>query len=177
MIRFFVLLAAALLAACSAAAGSDEALRPDEHVRDLAGILDPAVEARLTERLEEAERLHGPQVGIVTVASLNGRAVEDFATDYANEWGLGDPDRDDGLIIVIAPNERKVRIGTGLGIERTYPDEWAQDVIAKTLLPQFRQEHYGRGLAGALDMIIARMKQYPTRPANDNIPSEATEAA
>lgn len=167
---------AVLLAACSAA-GSETSLAPDGRVRDLAEILDPATEARLAERLDEAERLYGPQVGIVTVPSLDGRAIEDFTTDYANEWGLGDKDRDDGLIIVVAPNERKVRIGTGLGIERTYPDEWAQEVVDKTMLPQFRQQRYGRGLAGALDMIVARMKQFPTLPANDNAPSESSEAA
>lgn len=177
MARLIALFGAALLAACSAQQGGDQAAAPDGRVRDLAGILDPAVEARLTERLDEAERLYGPQVGIVTVTSLDGRSIEDFATDYANEWGLGDRDRDDGLIIVVAPNDRKVRIGTGLGIERTYPDAWAQQVIDRTLLPQFRQQNYGRGLEGAVDMIVARIKQHPTLPANDNAPSQVREAA
>lgn len=177
MARLLALVSATLLAACSAAAGDGEPPVLDGRVRDFAGILDPAVEARLTERLAEAEHLYGPQVGIVTVASLDGQTIEKFTTDYANEWRLGDEDRNDGLIVVVAPDERKVRIGTGLGIERTYPDDWAQEVIDKTMLPQFRLENYGRGLEGAVDLILARMKQFPTRPANDNAPIEVKEAA
>ena len=177
MARLVALLASALLAACSAQQGAADESVLDGRVRDLAGILDAESEARLTARLDEAERLYGPQVAIVTVASLDGRPIEQFTTDYANEWGLGDEDRDDGIVILIAPNDRKVRIGTGLGIETTYPDAWAQEVIDKTLLPQFRQSNYGRGLEAAVDMIVARMKRYPTAPANDNTPATASEAA
>lgn len=166
-----------LLAACTAATGDAQAPVSDGRVRDLAGILDPEVEARLASRLDQAEERFGPQVGIVTVSSLEGRTIEDFTTEYANEWGLGDVNRDDGLIVVVAPNDRKVRIGTGLGIERNYPDAWAQDVIDKTLLPRFREANYGRGLEGAVDMIVERMRQYPTLPANDNAPVSEREAS
>ena len=96
MARVFALLAAALLTACSAQGG--DAAANDGRVRDLAGILEPEAEARLSERLADAERLYGPQVGIVTVASLDGRSIDDFTADYANQWGLGDKDRGDGLL-------------------------------------------------------------------------------
>jgi len=175
--RFLVLLTASLLAACTAAAEDEASPSQQGRVRDLAGILEPEVETRLTARLAAAEASYGPQVGIVTVVSLNGKPIEEFTTAYANQWGLGDNDRDDGLIIVVAPNERKARIGTGLGIERTYSDDWAQEVIDKTLLPQFRQGNYGRGLEAAVDMIVVRMKQHPTAPANDNAPIKVREAA
>ena len=174
--RLLVLAAPCLLVACSAS-GVDPGEQPDGRVRDFAEIIDARTEARLAARLDRAEQLYGPQVGIVTVKSLDGYPIEDFTTRYANEWGLGAKERDDGLIILVAPTERKVRIGTGLGIEDTYTDEWAAGVIDKTLLPRFRQGNYGRGLEGAVDMIIERMREFPTHQTNDNRPREAQEAA
>lgn len=176
MARLLALMATILLAACSAA-GSDKAAAPNGRVRDLAGVLDSDAEARLAQRLDEAQRLYGPQVGIVTVSSLDGKPIEDFARDYANKWGFGDKDRDDGILILVAPNDHEVRIATGAGIGRNYPNDWCQEVIDRTMLPQFRQANYARGLSGALDMIVARMKQYPTLPANDNASAAAGEAA
>lgn len=175
--RSIILLIALTLAACSASGANEMPDAADSRIRDFAEVLGPAEEARLAARLDEAERLYGPQVGIVTLTSLGGRSIKDFTTDYANRWGLGDKDRDDGLIILIAPNERSTRIGTGLGIEKTYPDAWAQEVIDKTMLPHFSHGEFGIGLEAAVEMIIERMKLYPTLPANDNIPTRASEAA
>jgi uncharacterized protein len=177
MARLFALLSATLLAACSAQRGGDEAPTPNGRVRDLAGILDPAVEARLTQRLDEAERLYGPQVGIVTVASLDGRTIDDYSLDHAREWGLGDHQRDDGLMILLAPNDRQVRIEVGYGLEGSFSDVFCKQIIDTTMMPQFRQENYARGLEGAVDMIIAKMRAVPTLPANDNTPAAANEAA
>ena len=176
MARLLVLASACLLVACSASAG-DPTKQPNGRVRDFAAIIDARTEARIAERLDRSEDLYGPQVGIVTVKSLDGYSIEDFTTNYASEWGLGDETRDDGLIILVAPNERRVRIGTGLGITDTYTDEWATGVIEKTMLPQFRQANYGRGIEGAVDMIIERMREFPTRPANDNDLGNEREAA
>lgn len=178
MARLFALLTAVLLAACSAGQGGGEAPSAQRgRVRDFAGILTPVEEQRLTERLAEAQRLYGPEVGIVTVRSLEGRPIAEFANDYANEWGLGNEARHDGMIILVAPNERQVRIGTASGLERTYTDAWAQGVIDRVMLEHFRQHHWNRGLAAGLDLIIGHMKQYPTLPANDNVPAKESQAA
>lgn len=176
MARLLVLLGATLLAACSAqpAEGAD---RLDGRVRDFAGILDPEAEARLTERLDEAERLYGPQVGIVTVVSLDGQSIEQFTRNYGNAWGLGDADRDDGIIILVAPNDRSAQIGIGLGIERDYPVAWAREVMDTGMLPHFREGNYGSGIEAAVEMIVARMKLFPTAPTNDNSAAAVDEAA
>lgn len=178
MARLLALLTAALLAACSAQQGDRAApVAQAGRVRDFADLLTPVQEARLAARLDEAQRRYGPEVGIVTVRSLEGRPIAEFANDYANQWGLGDAERRDGLIILVAPNERQVRIGTASGIEGAYSDAWAQDVIDGVMLEHFRQHHWNRGLAAGLDLIIGHMKQHPTRPANDNAPAAESNAA
>ncbi|MEO6387772.1 MAG: TPM domain-containing protein [Croceibacterium sp.] len=178
MARFFALLSAVLLAACSAAQGGAPAPKADMgRVRDLAGILTPAEEARLTERLDEAQRLYGPHVGIVTVPSLDGKPIEDASLDYARQWGLGDKHRNDGLMIMVAPNDRRVRIEVGSGLEGSFNDVFCKHVIDTAMIEHFSQGHYNRGLAAALDMMIGKMRDVPTLPANDNAPLPAREAA
>ena len=146
-------------------------------VLDLANVIDDTDEALLTERLDAFEEANQRQFVVVTVPSLDGYDIADYGYQLGRAWGLGDAENDDGIILLVAPNERKVRIGTGLGIEDTYTDEWAAGVIDKTLLPRFRQGNYGRGLEGAVDMIIERMREFPTHQTNDNRPREAQEAA
>jgi uncharacterized protein len=178
MARLLALLTATLLAACSAATGGGKA-QPAQvgRVRDFAEILTPAEEARLTARLDEAERLYGPQVGIVTVKSLEGRSIEDASLEYARAWALGDKHRNDGILIMVAPNERKMRIEVGYGLEGSFNDVFCKQVIDTAMVPHFRQGHYNRGLAAALDLMITKMRNTPTLPANDNAPAQASEAA
>ncbi len=176
MPRLLALAGFALLAGCSTGV-SEDAVATNGRVRDFAGILTPAEEQRLTERLNEAERLYGPQVGIVTVKSLEGVTIEDASLAYAREWGLGDRERDDGLLIMLAPNDRRVRIEVGYGLEDSFDDAFCQGVIDTAMIGHFRQGHYNRGLAAALDMMIGRMKEVFTLPANDNALPVASKAA
>jgi len=178
MASLFALLSAVLLAACSAAQGG-EAATPEQtgRVRDIAGILTREEEARLTKRLEQAQRLYGPQMGIVTVPSLDGKAIEDASLEYARAWGLGDKRRNDGLMIMVAPNDRKVRIEVGYGLEGSFNDLFCRRAIETTMIPHFRQGHYNRGLAAALDLMIGKMHDVPTLPANDNASDSVTKAA
>lgn len=177
MARPFVLLLAVLLAACGHGADSELAAAADGRVRDFAGILTDTEEARLTERLDEAERLYGQQMGIVTVESLDGKTIEDASLEYARAWALGDPARDDGLMIMVAPNDRQVRIEVGDGLEASFSDVFCQRVIDVAMIEHFRLGKYNRGLAAALDMMIGKMKDVPTLPANDNTPVRPSEAA
>ena len=146
-------------------------------VLDLANVIDDTDEALLTERLDAFEEANQRQFVVVTVPSLDGYDIADYGYQLGRAWGLGDAENDDGIILLVAPNERKVRIGTGHGIVDTYTDAWAAGVIEQTLLPQFRAANYGRGLEGAVDMIIERMRQFPTRPANDDDADNKKEAA
>ncbi len=137
-------------------------------IRDAAQVLDPPSEARLTALLDGAEERYGQQVGIVTVQSLEGYAIEDYSLYYARRWGLGDAERNDGLMILLAPNERKVRIEVGKGIESTFTDLFCKNLIDEVMIPRFKEGDFEAGVEAGAQALVERMKRYPSQPANDN---------
>ncbi|GAA0283006.1 hypothetical protein GCM10009127_25540 [Alteraurantiacibacter aestuarii] len=141
--------------------------------------MSPETEVQLTMKLDRAEAAFGPQLAVVTVDSLEGLTIEDFSIKYARAWGLGDPDRNDGLMVLVAPNERRVRIEVGRGIEDSFTDLFCAEVIESAFLPSFRSGEFDAGLTAGIDLLVERMQQYPTIPANDNLPNtnEFREAA
>ena len=136
-------------------------------VRDQANILSPATERSLKAKLDKAEAQWGQQMAVVTVPSLEGYTIEDYSIGYARAWGLGDKDRNDGLMLLVAPNERKVRIEVGKGIERSFTDLYAKSVI-NMMLPYFRQGDFDAAVSTGVDELVIRMREFPSRPANDD---------
>ncbi|WP_369027095.1 YgcG family protein [Qipengyuania sp. RANM35] len=145
-------------------------------VRDMANVLSPSTEAALTAQLDRAEQQFGQQVGVVTVASLEGYPIEDFSLEYARAWKLGDAKRNDGLQILIALNERKIRIEVGKGIERTFTDIYCKEVI-DMMTPYFRDGDFDAGVTVGVAELVRHMEQYPSLPANDNRPASQEKAA
>jgi uncharacterized protein len=145
-------------------------------VRDMAGILSPSTEAALTAQLDHAEAQWGPQMVVVTVDSLHGMAIEDFSLEYARAWGIGDAKRHDGLQLLIAPNERKLRIEVGKGLERSFTDLYCKQVIDR-MTPYFRSGDFEGGITEGVNELVSHMRQHPTIPANDNAGSGQEKAA
>ena len=173
------LVGAALLAACGQAKQPPAFPYFGEEggrVRDMAEILSPAAEAALKDAIDLAETRYGQQLAVVTVDSLHGYDIADFSREYANAWGLGSAERNDGLMILVAPRERKVRVEVGRGLEPTFPDEFAQTVV-DDMVPHFHKGDYDAGVTVAADALIERMQRYPSRPANDNAPATWEKAA
>jgi uncharacterized protein len=138
-------------------------------VTDNAGLLDADMEQRLSVRLADAQRNYGPQLVVMTTRSLKGQSIEDYSLDLATRSGLGDKSRNDGLLLVVAPNERKVRIEVGTGLETTFTDAYAQMVIHETLLPNFKAGRFQNGIQAAVDQLIGKMRQaHADGAANDN---------
>lgn len=124
-------------------------------VTDAATILNDEEEARLAQRLARYEARTSHQMVVATVATLGGATVEDFSTCLGNRWGIGREGHDDGVLILVAPNERRVRIATGTGMEKLLPDEKAKAVIG-TMTPRFQAGDYAGGLATGIDAIAAQ---------------------
>lgn len=123
-------------------------------VTDAANVLIAEDENRLSARLARYEARTKHQMVVVTTPSLNGTRVDDFGTCLGHRWGIGRKGHDDGIVILIAPNERQMRIATGFGMERLLTDDKALEVI-KQMTPHFKQGDYAGGLSTGIDTIAA----------------------
>ena len=123
-------------------------------VVDSAGILPAGEETKIAREAEALERATGHQLVVVTVPTLGGHAIEDYARQLGNNWGIGRKDIDDGVLIVVAPTERHVRIAIGKGLEATLTDAEAQRIIDRDMLPAFRSGDFVRGIDGGIADVI-----------------------
>jgi uncharacterized protein len=180
MVRSLLLSAAFMLMSCSAAPEAPAFPYFNEEggrVRDMAKILSPETEALLTAKLDRAERAYGPQMAVVTVQSLEGYDIAHFSLEYSRAWKLGNSERNDGLQLMVAPNERKVRIEVGKGIEDSFTDLYCKDVLDNVILPRFRDGEMDSGIVAGTEELIEHMRLNPTIQVNDNGPVEEREAA
>lgn len=150
---WFLLLA---LVAAPAAQAAEPRFPPlSGRVVDQAAILSTGAAQRLAGLLAEHESATGNQVVVVTLRDLQGYGIEDFALRLGRHWGIGQPGRDNGLLLVVAPRERRVRIEIGYGLEGSLPDALAKLIIAREILPAFKKGDYERGIAQGLEAILA----------------------
>ncbi|MGL3819472.1 TPM domain-containing protein [Sphingopyxis sp. R3-92] len=124
-------------------------------VTDVAGILTAEEEAQLSERLARYEQRTSHQMVIATAPSLNGASIDNFGTCLGNRWGIGRKGHDDGIVILVAPNDRQMRIATGSGMEKTLTDDKALAVIHQ-MSPHFKAGDYAAGLTTGIDAIAAQ---------------------
>jgi len=129
-------------------------------VVDQADLLTRADEQRLAAASAALEREVGPQFVIVTVNSLQGRSILDFAVQLGRHWGIGHRGVNDGVILLVAPAERQVRIEVGYGLEKRVTDPFAGRVIREQMAPRFRQGDMTGAINAGSDAIIARLRSH-----------------
>ena len=127
-------------------------------VTDAAHILSPEQVSRLTVKLEQLERTTKHQLVLTTVPSLGGLDVADFTRDLANKWGIGRKGYNDGVVLLVAPNEMKVRIAVGYGLEKTLTHEVCQQIIDGSMLPRLRKGDLPGGIEAGADALITRLR-------------------
>ena len=130
-------------------------------VVDQANLLSPEQELGLSARLEALETQTGRQFVVATVNSLEGRPIEDYGYRLGRTWGIGDEKRDDGVILLVAPNEKKVRIETGYGARVFLTDAVSSVIIRESILPRFKAGDMGGGITAGADQIIKMMSLSP----------------
>jgi uncharacterized protein len=132
-------------------------------VVDQAHLLTPAQVADLTSKSEALEAQSGRQFVIATVNSLEGHPIEDYAYRLGRAWKIGSAKNNDGVVLVVAPNERKVSIATGYGAGGFMTDAMSGIIIREAILPHFKQNppDYGGGIVAGADAVIKQMSLPP----------------
>lgn len=146
--RTAVLLCAAFFGAVLARAEDIKSIHPTGYVTDLAGVIGAEKKASLEALCTELEQKTGAQLAIVTVRSLDGQSVEDYSVDLLRQLGVGSKKDNRGVLLLLAPNERKYHIETGYGIEPVITDARAGDA-GRAMVPFLRQGDYGDAVEAA----------------------------
>lgn len=127
-------------------------------VVDEAGILSPQVETEISAQLAAHEQSTTNQIVVVTLQSLQGYDVADYANQLFRHWGLGQKGRNNGVLLIVVPNERKLRIEVGYGLEGTLTDAESHTIIERVIKPAFRQGNYEQGIRAGVGAILAAIE-------------------
>jgi len=125
---------------------------------DEAGLFSATQKASLESTLSAHESATSNQIVVVTLASIQGYDIADYGYQLGRAWGIGSKEHNNGVLLIIAPNERKVRIEVGYGLEGALPDAIANSIIQNTILPAFKQKNYFEGASSGVNAIISAVK-------------------
>ena len=181
----FAPLLLALAVACSNGGASGSQSGPEAagspsiglagRVTDAAEILTQEQEAGLSKKLEKLEFATDHQMAVVTVPTLGGRNVAAFTRDLANSWGIGREGHDDGVVLLVAPKERKARIAVGYGLEKTLPDALCEQIRAEQMIPRFQEGNFAGGLEAGVDALSSRLHLAKNQTVIRRLPSTASD--
>jgi uncharacterized protein len=123
-------------------------------VTDNAQILSETTRQSLTESLKEHEDRTSNQIAILTVPTINGESIEEYAVEVFKAWKLGQKGKDNGILIVVVPNDRRMRIEVGYGLEGTLTDGMAGQIIRSVMTPRFKNGDYNGGITDGVRAVI-----------------------
>lgn len=126
-------------------------------VVDEAGILSPAARAELDAQLAAHEKATSNQVVVVTLKSLQGDDIADYGYQLGRHWGIGQKGKNNGVLLIVAPNERKLRIEVGYGLEGVLTDAESRVIIESVIKPYFKQGNYDQGVRAGVSAILAAL--------------------
>ena len=169
------LLVITFLALTTAPAAAQTFLELTGRVVDQANLLSPEQELDLTSKSAALESQTGRQFVVATVNSLEGRTIEDYGYRLGRNWGIGREQQDDGVILLVAPNERKVRIETGYGARVFLTDAISSVIIRNDILPRFREGDMAGGIIAGADAILRQMSLPPEEAQRNIAEAEARE--
>jgi uncharacterized protein len=141
-------------------------------VVDNAAVMLADTRGRVAERVREHERKTGNQVVVLTVPTIGSASIEDYATKVFETWKLGQKDKNNGVLVVVAPQDRKMRIEVGYGLEGTLTDAQCGQIIRNVMTPQFKGGNYDRGIEEGVTAVLGQLEGTGTLP--DAAPSEGS---
>ncbi|MFK7890313.1 MAG: YgcG family protein [Granulosicoccus sp.] len=137
-------------------------------VVDLAALLDEQQEQALIQTLSAHEAQTSNQIVIATLPDLDGYDIADYANRLGRHWQIGTSENDNGVLMLVAPNQRKVRIEVGYGLEGALTDSLSSIIIQREVLPQFRKNDYPTGITNGVNAIIQAIDGEYTAPTGTN---------
>jgi len=152
--RACLALVALLLVALASAAYALTFPQLTGRVVDEAGILDQAARTALEQKLAQFETRTTGQLVVVTLKSLQGTSIDDYGYQLGRHWGIGQKEKNSGALLIVAPNERKVRIEVGYGLEGQLTDAVSKLIIENSILPRFRGADFAGGISRGVDDIV-----------------------
>ncbi|WP_339546864.1 TPM domain-containing protein [Pseudomonas sp. RA_35y_Pfl2_P32] len=123
-------------------------------VVDAAQMIDPAVREQLTQQLQALEQTRGDQIVVVTVPDLQGLPIEDYGYQLGRHWGIGQKGKDNGALLIVARDERKLRIEVGYGLEGVLTDAQSWVIINQVIAPAFKSGNYSKGISDGVAAML-----------------------
>ncbi|MFA5828754.1 MAG: TPM domain-containing protein [Candidatus Shapirobacteria bacterium] len=146
------------------------------YVNDYAEILSPEFEAILNQNLADFESKTKNEIAVATVVSMDDLSVEEYALDLFQKWGIGKKGQDNGLLLLIAPGQRQVRIEVGYGLEPIITDGRAGNILDTEFIPEFKKGNYELGVQNTVNRLEAYLSDptqippdSPEKPSSGNI--------
>ncbi|MGB4599874.1 MAG: TPM domain-containing protein [Trichlorobacter sp.] len=154
-----ILLFSALLVVCAVAAGHALEVPPLKgRVNDYGNLLSPQTVQALEQKLAAFERETTNQLVVLTVPSLQDETIEGYAIKVGDAWKIGQHDKGNGVMLILAKKERKIRIEVGTGLQGALPDITAGQIIRNVMAPHLKAGNFDAGIAAGLDAVIAATK-------------------
>ncbi|WP_353722184.1 TPM domain-containing protein [Dyadobacter sp. 676] len=169
--KHFLLQLLLIIAAIAGVQAQDIPPKPDPPrlVNDLANQLSPNERQMLEQKLVAYNDSTSSQIVIVTVPTLGDYPIADYAFKLGTEWGVGQKGKNNGIVLLWAPKERKVFIATGYGLEGAVPDAIAKRIVSQVITPQFKAGQFYQGLSDGVDMIFKYASgEYKADPKQDS---------
>jgi len=135
-------------------------------VVDDAEILKPATRGALADKLRDHEARTTNQVVVLTVHTIGGESIEEYATEVFEHWKLGQKTRDNGVLIIVVPYDRKMRIEVGYGLEGTLTDAQASRIIRNVMTPAFKAGDFDGGVSAGVDAVLTVLEGRGDAPAD-----------
>lgn len=154
---FFIVTVVLTAAAFNLFGLSVDSLKPAGWVNDYAGIIDAANSQKITSLIGELQEKTTAEIAVVTIPSLEQEDLTDFTNRLFAKWGIGKKGKDNGVMILIAVNERKIRIETGYGLEGAIPDSVAGAIIRDEMTPRFRNNDASGGILAGTYAVASRI--------------------
>lgn len=166
----------ALFSVSSSALALEVPPTPTVPVVDQTGTLTQEQINALAQKIEAQEKSTGNEIAVLMVKSLEGEALEDYSIEVGRKWGIGQKDRNSGVLLFIAKDDRKLRIEVGYGLEGALTDARAGRIIRDRITPEFKNGNYYEGIDSGVDGIISAINNEvdPNLSESDIVPSDVS---